>query len=81
MKLSYITYVIMFNVTGNMIYCTIVIFDMNVSLLNKHKLLLSVFNIRPEFIQFLYYTYIYYEVVDLRTCHTRYCSIKLDFVG
>ena len=66
MKLNYITYVIMFNVTGNMIYCTIVIFDINVSLLNEHKLLLSVFNIRQEFIQFLYiYTYIYYEVVDL----------------
>ena len=54
MKLNYITYVIMFNVTGNMIYCNIVIFDMNVSLLNEHKLLLSVFNIRSEFIQFLY---------------------------
>ena len=54
MKLGYITYVIMFNVTGNMIYCTIAIFDMNVSLLNEHKLLLSVFNIRQEFIQFLY---------------------------
>ena len=66
MKLNYITYVIMFNVTGNMIYCTVVNFDMNVSLLNEHKLLLSVFNIRQEFIQFLYiYTYIYYEVVDL----------------
>ena len=54
MKLNNITYVIMFNVTGNMIYCTVVYFDMNVSLLNEHKLLLSVFNIRQEFIQFLY---------------------------
>ena len=59
MKLNYITYVIMLNVTGNMIYCTIVIFDINVSLLNEHKLLLSMFNIRPDFIQFLYIIYIH----------------------